>query len=599
MKKRMKPIAVAIVDQDIPPNWARLALGEIGEWTGGGTPTRANVRFWNNGNIPWASPKDMKSFKLASTQEHITDAALRGSATNLIDKGSVLMVTRSGILSHTLPVALTERDMALNQDLKAIKPDKQIDARYLVLALRAFSREILSKCAKGGTTVPSLEMHELLRFQIPVAPFEEQHRIVAEIEKQFTRLEAGVEALKRAQANLKRYRAAVLKAACEGKLVPTEAELARSGSGVPPLGSGKKRQDAASTFESGQQLLARILAERRQNWQGRGKYKEPASPSASGYEPDALPSGWGLANVEQLNQANRPCAYGVLQPGEDVKDGVPFVRVGDINNGKIEHSQMKRITPSIAAQYPRTRLQGGELAITLVGAIGRTAVIPESLVGANTARAVGIIPLTKLLNAHWVEIWFRNPIKVTEMTGKSHEVARKTLNLEDVRAAAVALPPLAEQTRIVAEVERRLSVVEELEAIVNCKLESSRHLSQSILNHAFKGRLPTNNPTETPVLLVPEATQSRSDMNAKKRNKSISNARSTEDMLARSPLSEALELLSRNSTLEELCVTAGYNLAIVSDVDEFFHELKVSLGALLTLARSKDEGHVIVRRVVS
>ncbi len=356
----------------------------------------------------------------------------------------------------------------------------------------------------SGTTRLKLPQGAMKQIPLLVPPIDDQRRIVAEIEKQFTRLEAGVAALRRVQANLKRYRAAVLKAACEGRLVPTEAELSRSG--VPPLNpdstakpdssksgtkvsTSPKRQDAASTFESGQQLLARILTERRQNWQGRGKYKEPASLGASGYEPESLPEGWGGGTVEQLNQSNRPCAYGVLQPGEDLKDGVPFVRVGDINDGKVSQDAMKRIAPAIAAQYPRTKLHGGELAITLVGAIGRTAVIPDSLAGGNTARAVGIIPLTKLVNPHWVEIWFRNPAKVAEMTGKSHEVARKTLNLEDVRAASVALPPLAEQTRIVAEVERRLSVVEELEAVVTTNLQRATRLRQAVLQKAFTGEL--------------------------------------------------------------------------------------------------------------
>ncbi|MEI6149694.1 MAG: hypothetical protein WCS01_11390, partial [bacterium] len=96
---------------------------------------------------------------------------------------------------------------------------------------------------------------------VPSLP--EQRRIVAEIEKQFTRLEAGVSALKRVQTNLKRYRAAVLKAACEGKLVPTEAELQKSGSGVSPL---KQSRDGSATFETGEQLLKRILSERRTNW---------------------------------------------------------------------------------------------------------------------------------------------------------------------------------------------------------------------------------------------------------------------------------------------------------------------------------------------
>jgi type I restriction enzyme, S subunit len=80
------------------------------------------------------------------------------------------------------------------------------------------------------------------------------------------------------------------------------------------------------------------------------------------------------------------------------------------------------------------------LLITLVGAIGRTAVAPAELAGANTARAVGVVPLTKLANSNWVELWFRNPAKQTEMIGKAHEVARKTLNLEDVWSAGVAIP---------------------------------------------------------------------------------------------------------------------------------------------------------------
>ena len=108
---------------------------------------------------------------------------------------------------------------------------------------------------------------------------------MAEIEKQFTRLEAGVAALRRVQANLKRYRAAVLKAACEGRLVPTEAELAKAG-------------NRKAKFETGEALLARILTERRQNWQGRGQYKEPAAPDTAKLPP--LPEGWTWATVEQM-----------------------------------------------------------------------------------------------------------------------------------------------------------------------------------------------------------------------------------------------------------------------------------------------------------
>jgi type I restriction enzyme S subunit len=147
---------------------------------------------------------------------------------------------------------------------------------------------------------------------------------------------------------------------------------------------------------------------------------------------------------------------------------------------------LKRIAPAIAAEYSRTQLSGGELLITLVGAIGRTAVAPPELFGANTARAVGVIPLSGPVNAAWVELWFRSPSKQIEMVGKAHEVARKTLNLEDVRAAGVAVPPRAEQDEIVARVEALVGA-SELGAGISDR--DAQALRQAILKAAFEGRL--------------------------------------------------------------------------------------------------------------
>ena len=123
---------------------------------------------------------------------------------------------------------------------------------------------------------------------IPLPPLPEQRRIVAAIETQFARLDASVAALRRAQANLKRYRASVLKDACEGRLVPAEAELARSG--------GREYEPAAV-------LLGRILAERRARWESqekrRGKYREPSAPDASALP--QLPEGWVWGSLDQLS----------------------------------------------------------------------------------------------------------------------------------------------------------------------------------------------------------------------------------------------------------------------------------------------------------
>ena len=137
---------------------------------------------------------------------------------------------------------------------------------------------------------------------------------MAEIEKQFTRLDASVAALKRVQVNLKRYRASVLKAACEGKLVPTEAELAQS---------------EGRDYEPADRLLERILSERRARWDSqekrRGKYKEPVTPDTS--DLPELPKGWVWATVDQLI-VDSP-QNGIYKPKSQYGDGVPVLRIED------------------------------------------------------------------------------------------------------------------------------------------------------------------------------------------------------------------------------------------------------------------------------
>jgi len=170
---------------DMPSGWTEVSLAQLGQWAGGGTPTKENSAYWFNGTIPWVSPKDMKSSEIFDAQDHITVDALKGSATCELPAETVLMVTRSGILRHSFPVAVAKIAVAINQDIKAITPHAGIVASYVAYALRAYGREILHLCAKAGTTVQSIESPALRRFQIPLAPTREQQRIVERSTRSF------------------------------------------------------------------------------------------------------------------------------------------------------------------------------------------------------------------------------------------------------------------------------------------------------------------------------------------------------------------------------------------------------------------------------
>lgn len=444
--------------------WTKIPLAEVGEWIGGGTPSKANPRYWTDDGIPWVSPKDMKSDSISDAQDHITEEAVENSSTNLVDSGSVLVVARSGILQHTLPVAVTKRRVALNQDLKAVKPRDGVDPKYLRFALKAFEQSILHTCTKTGTTVQSLEMPIFLRYEVPVAPPAEQHRIVAEIEKQFTRLDAGVIALRRVQANLKRYRAAILKAACEGRLVPTEAELARK---------------EGHTLETGEQLLQHILAERRNNWLGRGKYKEPGAPNTSKLPP--LPTGWAWATLPQLGELNR--GKSKHRPRDDARlygGPYPFIQTGDVRKSG---GTVRGYTQTYSEfGLKQSRLwPAGTLCITIAANIAETGILTFEACFPDSV--VGFVHGGDQATTRYVEYFMRTAKEKLELYAPA--TAQKNINLDVLRNVAVPIPPIGEQKRIVAEVERRLSVLDEIGNAVNANLFKARNLRQAILADKF------------------------------------------------------------------------------------------------------------------
>lgn len=396
----------------LPNGWSLATLEEVCEVIPGQSPPGSSYNTRGDG-LPFFQGKAEFGELYPKAVKWTT------KPTKVAQKDDILISIRAPVG----PTNLCPGDACIGRGLAALRPRRGVLARYVLYALRDNVQSLVEQAT--GSTFQAVSARQLRKHKIPLAPSSEQQRIVDEIEKQLTRLETGSTSLLQAAGKLRQQRASILSFASQGRLVPNEAILAESESRF---------------FESGIILLRRILDERRNAWPKKGRYHEPAEPRISdGFR---LPQEWAWSTLEQLNVASRPIAYGVLQPGEHIETGVPLVRVGDIENGKINISGLKRISPAIAARYPRTKLQGGELVITLVGAIGRTAIVPASLSGGNTARAVGVIPLTKDVRSKWVEFWFRSPEKNAEMVSKAHEVARKTLNLEDVRVTTVALPPL-------------------------------------------------------------------------------------------------------------------------------------------------------------
>ncbi|MCG3129239.1 MAG: hypothetical protein CHACPFDD_04157 [Phycisphaerae bacterium] len=493
---------------DLPIGWALARVGEIAD---------VNPRFDRNGIaddatvsfVPMAAVEE-ESGRIDTSQTRPFAEVRKGYTPFL--RGDVLLAKITPCMENGKLAVAPELTGGVGfgstefHVLRSRDPIRSAWFFYFLLQ-RSFRREARRQMtgSAGQLRVPA---DFVAATQIPIAPIAEQDRIVAEIEKQFTRLDAGVAALKRVEANLRRYKAAVLKAACDGSLsAPWRA--------------------AHADVEPAEKLLSRILRERRRRWEEaelaklvakdkppkddrwKQRYKEPAPPRTAGLA--ELPPTWCWATVEQLTPFDRPAAYGVLQPGSDIDGGIEFVRVCDIWEGAILRDQLKRISPAIAARYPRTKLEGGEVLVTIVGTIGRSAVVPAELAGANTARAVAVLPIAQPIEARYVEICFRNPAKARELTGKAHEVARKTLNLEDVRATCIPLPPQDEQAVIAEMVDDTWTIVQSVEQTVEVNLKRADRLRQSILKAAFEGRLVAQDPSDVPAAVLLERIRAERD----------------------------------------------------------------------------------------
>ncbi len=454
-----------------------VPLQNLGTWCGGGTPSKQVSAYWENGTIPWVSPKDMKVEHIRGAEDTITEKAVKESATNLLPAGSVLVVTRSGILRHTFPVAVTDVPVTINQDIKALVPSADVDPKYVAFGLRAFSREILHQCSKQGTTVNSIETKELLRFQIPLFSSEVQTRIVAEIEKQFSRLDEAVANLKRVKANLKRYKAAVLKFAVEGKL--TEEWR-------------KQHPDV----EPADKLLERITTPPRPNrYETRTKDLIIGHAALAVGNPNTkLPNKWvwsALVEIARMESGHTPSR----RHPEWWEGEIPWIGIADAreNHCRVIHDTEQHTNSEGLANSASRLLPKGTVCVSRTASVGYVTVMGAEM--ATSQDFVNWIP-TEAVTSEWLRVIFSADVEALRKFGKG--TVHKTIYFPEWLSVHIALPPLAEQHQIVAEVERRLSIVAGAEAQVDANLRRADRLRQSILKQAFSGQLVPQNPNDEP-----------------------------------------------------------------------------------------------------
>jgi type I restriction enzyme S subunit len=429
-------------------------------------------------------------------------------------------------------VAIAANALATNQGFKSFVLQPGLLPDYIYYYLRR-ARELAVSLA-SGTTFLELSGKDAAKLPVPVPPLGEQRRIVDAVESLLPRVDEAEAALERVQRNLKRYRAAVLQAAVEGRLVPTEAELARA---------------EGRDYEQASELLKRILTERRHRWEeaelarltaaGRPpkddrwktKYEEAELPVPDGRSP--LPEGWAWATWGQIGLSQNGRAF---PSGEYQAKGIRLLRPGNLHaSGSVEWTpkNTRHMPEGWADEYPEYVVGPGELVMNLTAQslkdefLGRVCITGHDERCLLNQRIARLSPV--LVASRFILSAFKAPVFRRFVDSLNKGSLIQHMFTSQLASWVLPLPPLPEQERIATEVERHASLALALESAAAVGRGRAKRLRQSILKWAFEGKLVDQDPNDEPASVLLERIRAERDTGPGERSPSAAGRRARSD----------------------------------------------------------------------
>ena len=385
----------------------------------------------------------------------------------LISRANTVQLVGACVIAQrvTKQVMLSDKTLRIQFTDPSLKP-------WILHFLRSREgrNQIEALCTGNQESMRNISQKSIRQIQLPLAPVEERDRVVAYLDQQLSRLQASIEIFGTIQAKLKQARASILKAAVEGRLVETEAELARS--------DGREYEDATS-------FLARITSDKQgKSSKMRRLPDRPEETEAGIANPTALPEGWSLVTISDVGETITGSTPPTSEPDFYEDKGIPFLKPTDLNNGINTGSARQYLSAKGSA---RARLVPPlTVLVTCIGAtIGKTG-LATSLCATNQ-QINCLIPSPEIAKTKYLFWFLCSPFAQYDITTNASATTLPILNKSKFSRLPVFLPPPAEQYRIVAEVDRRFSVLDQVEATIQTSLARCSMLRQAILKRAFRG----------------------------------------------------------------------------------------------------------------
>lgn len=477
----------------LPKNWSWVPFGAtINTHIGGGTPSKSNTKYWN-GDIPWASVKDVGKDKfLDSTIDRITLEGLNNSSSNLIDPGHLIVVTRMGLGK----VSINRIAVAINQDIRALVISSLVSIDYCYIYLKTHSFE------GTGLTVKGIKIEELLGIAFPLPPLTEQYRIVAKVEELMVLCDELDAAQRERELRRDRLVATSLKYLNQPAVnSPLEAlqedvrfylnhlfqlttkpnhirELRQTIFGLAVRGL-LVAQDR--TEEPAEAVLKTIRQEKAQLVKAGTIPREKTVPEKA-LSPFPLPANWQAVRLGEVCNFVTSGSRGWA--AFYAENGPKFLRAQNIRFGRLRLDDVACVNPPIKTEGQRTQVQIGDLLIVITGAgVANPALLECDLGEAYVSQHVALVRPTNSALSKWLLLCLMSgPGGRNELVERAYGAGKPGLNLDNIRSLNTPIPPLAEQHRIVAKVEELIALCDQIETLLSSIQTDSNALLENLLD---------------------------------------------------------------------------------------------------------------------
>jgi type I restriction enzyme, S subunit len=474
----------------LPPGWAfarleDLASSEPRSITDGPFGSNLKTSHYTASGPRVIRLQNIGDFRFNEDQAHISEEHFERLRAHEVRPNDILI---AGLGEHLPRACLAPASIGpaiVKADCFRVRLNPGVSPGYVCAALNSPQVRSAASQQISGVGRPRLNLQKVRDIRLAIPPAAEQERIVAAVEEHFSRIDAGIAALRRARQNLKQMRAALLRAAITGHLV---------------------EQDKSEGL--GQALLHKMLTERPE--------KKPPSVCAR-YDME-LPESWAVASLEAVTDSRRIICYGILKPRIKEAGVVPYVEVKDLRAKRLSVAMLHRTSQGLHEAFPRSILAAGDVVLAIRGSFDRALVVPDDVAGSNISRDVARIAPLPGLDSNFLVAYLTSPPALKYLRERARGVAVKGVNIADLRSMPIPLPPSAEQSRIIKELHRQLSILEGvLDTVEEADARSSR-LRSSALAAAFSGKLVAQDSNDEPASrLLDRIAADRVRLNGQKR----------------------------------------------------------------------------------